>query len=288
MLGAREVVSGTTVLSPLMIRKLTLVVGLSCALVGASTPAAAQQGKDDDDLVKELLWALFGPDWNLFANVGIGQNGRFLLQRPDLALIGQRALRSNTGFAFGAGAGVDVLLRMGWRLSYNYNSNDLEFRTDNGDGSNDLDIDDIGTIRSHTVALEVMRYMLPSTTIFTPYASVGVLGTWWSLDDESIFVVPAGGSTQFRWGALTAFGLQGRVADHWRVRLEGAVSSIGNPFTGNESFRALGGIVVEEPTKVSKRELRLIGLYSFGKPKMPSRERVREEIRERTRERRRP
>lgn len=271
----------------MMTRKLHVAVGLVCALV-ASAPADAQRKHDDDDLVHQMLWALLGPDWNLFANVGFWQNGRFLLQRPDEALLSQRALRSTTGIAAGAGVGVDLLLRMGWRLSYNFNSSDLEFRTDNGDGDDDLDIDDIGTIRSHTVALEVIRYMLPSTVVFTPYASVGVLGTWWKLGDESAFVVPAGGSTQFRLGALTAFGLQGRVAEHWRVRLEGAFSSIRNPFTGNESFRALGGVVVDEPTHVGKRELRLTGLYTFGKPDMPSRERVREEIRERGRERRRP
>jgi len=269
----------------MMKRKLYVAVGLACAQLVASAPAEAQRKHEDDDVVRQMLWALLGPDWNLFGNVGIAQNGRFLLQRPDASLLTQRSLRSNTGFAIGAGVGVDILLRTGWRLSYNFNSNDLEFRTDNGDGSDELDIDDIGRIRSHTVALEVMRYMFPSTAIFTPYATVGALGTWWKLDQESDVLVPAGGSTQFRLGALTSFGLQGRVAHHWRVRLEGTFSTIRNPFTGNESFRALGGVVVDEPTHVGKRELRLSGLYSFGKPDRPSRERVREEIRERERDR---
>ena len=60
------------------------------------------------------------------------------------------------------GAGVDILLRMGFRASYTFTSNKLNFTTDNGDGSDALNMDDVGTIKTHTATIEVMRYMLPA------------------------------------------------------------------------------------------------------------------------------
>ena len=168
-----------------------------------------------------------------------------MLQRP--AGGGERALRGEDGFNLGAGVGVDLMPRLGLRLSYTYASSNLAFRTDDGDGSNALDIDDVGKLRSHAAAVEFLRYVLPTRAAITPYGSAGFVGVWWMLDDESAFVVAPTGATQFRFGALATIGLQLRLAERLSTRFEATSSTVRNPFTGNESFQALGGVTVDEP-----------------------------------------
>ena len=247
-----------------------LAAALICSL--ASTPEVSNAQttgapkEQADDFMQDVLGALFRSSWNLFAHGGFTSDERFVLQRAANPLDGERALRSSTGFNFGGGAGVDVLLRMGFRATYTFSSSDLSFKTDNGDGSEALDIDDVGTLKWHTAGLEVVRYMLPVSAGINPYATLGVQGTWWQLDEESALVTSSGTSTPFSLGPLGSFGVQFKATNSLSARLEITLSSGRNPFTGNESFRALSGPAIDEPTSVSRRDYRLIGVYHFGKP----------------------
>jgi hypothetical protein len=108
--------------------------------------------------------------------------------------------------------------------------------------------------------------MLPSAAKVTPYVSAGLLGNWWVLDQETSMAVPSGGDTQFRGGALGSFGLQVRATRNLDLRAEVASHTARNPFTGRESFRAMGGTTIEEPSRVGRTDFRFAILYSFGKP----------------------
>ena len=251
-----------------------LVVALICSLLALPRTSDAQAidsiKAEAKDFVKDVLGALLGPNWNLFAHGGFATTDRFLLQRAVNTIDEKRALQSSTGYNVGLGAGVDILLRMGFRASYTFTSSDLNFRTDNGNGSDALDIDDVGRVRTHTAALEVMRYMLPTRAKINPYGTLGIQGTWWDLDDKSALVTSNGASTPFGISPLFSFGVQVRAADHWSGRLEVALSSGNNPFTGNKSFRALSGPTIDEPTSIGRTEYRIAGVYHFGRPSMPS------------------
>ena len=266
-----------------------LVVAVICSLVAIPTASKAQvadstkkhvkahadsakgQLKEQaEDFTHDVLRALLGPNWNLFAHGGFTTGDRFLLQQATNPIAGERALRSSTGWDIGGGVGVDILLRMGFRASYTFRSSGLNFKTDNGDGSDALDIDDVGTLQSHTAALEVMRYMLPSGAAFTPYGTIGIQGTWWVLDEKSPLVTSSGASTPFSISPLFSFGVQFKASHKLSGRLEATMSSTHNPFTGNKSFRALAGPPIDEPTGISRTDFRLAGVYHFGRPKMPT------------------
>ena len=250
-----------------------LVIASLCSLVAMPVSSNAQvpdsTKAEAQDFVHDVLRALLGPNWNLFAHGGFTADDRFLLQRDVNTIDGQRALQSSNGFNVGGGAGVDILLRTGFRASYTYTSSKLNFRTDDGTGSNALNIDDVGTLKSHTAALEVIHYMLPARAAITPYGTLGIKGTWWVLDEKSPLVTSSGASTPFTVAPLFAFGVQFKAADQWSGRLEAALTSGRNPFTGKNSFRALSGPTIDEPTGVSHTDFRLAGVYHFGRPKMP-------------------
>jgi opacity protein-like surface antigen len=236
----------------------------------AAAPAKAQLKESPDDFFKDVLGALFKPNWNAFINTGFSNFGRFVMQAPVTPLGGQRSLQSSDGYMAGIGGGVDLLMRMGARFSYTYNSGQLNFRTDDGNGSDALDIDDVGQIHSNNLTLELMRYMLTSRSTVSPYGTVGLVGTWWHLDDHGgEFVEAAGGSTQFRYGALVSFGVQYNPSNKFGIRAEWASASIRNPWTGKHSFVALGAPTINEPGRVEQSDWRIVGVYNFGKREPP-------------------
>ena len=249
-----------------------LALALICSLVMApaiSKAQAADSTKDQaQDFVHDVLRAILGPNWNLFAQVGATTSDRFLLQDAANPSDGQRSLQSATGFAFGGGAGVDILVHTGFRVSYTYGSNNLNFRTSNGTGSKALNIDDVGTLKSQTLALEIMHYMLPWHASINPYGTLGIQGTWWLLDEKSPFVTGLGAATPFSVSPLFSFGVQVKPSDRWSARLEAMLAGGHNPFTGNRSFRSLvAGQVIDESTTASRTDFRLAGVYYFGKRK---------------------
>jgi hypothetical protein len=247
-----------------------LVVALLCSLVATPTISKAQAPdstkgnlkEHPDDFVHDILQSLLRPNWNAFVNGGFTTTDRFLLQDVN-PLLGQRALESSTGGNFGLGAGVDILLRMGFRASYTFTSNTLNFRTDNGDGSNVLNTDDVGTIKTHSAVIEVMRYMLPTRARINPYGTLGFKGMWWALSSNSPLIASSGAGSPFSFGPLASFGVQFKATEKWSGRFEGTVSSGSNPFTGGTSYRALGGLTVDKPTGVSHTDYRFAAVYHF-------------------------
>jgi hypothetical protein len=257
-----------------MLKSRWLIVVSICSLVATPMISKAQRSDstkaEAQDFVRDVLRALLGPNWNLFAQAGATTSDRFLLQQAANPIDGQRALESATGFAIGGGAGVDILLRTGFRASYTYTSSTLNFRTNNGDGSKALNIDDVGTLKSQTLALELIRYMLPWRASINPYGTLGIQGTWWLLDEKSPLVTGIGAATPFSVSPLFSFGFQFNVIQKFSGRLEATLSSGHNPFTGNRSFRSFAGPAIDEPSGLNRTSFRLAAVYHFGRSKMPS------------------
>jgi opacity protein-like surface antigen len=251
-----------------------LLVALICSFVAMPTISNAQVAdstkEQAQDFVHDVLHRLLGPNKNLFVNGGFTRGDRFVLQQAVNTIDGQRALNGATGWNVGGGIGVDFLLRTGLRLGYTFSSRDLNFKTDNGNGSDALDIDDVGTIRTHTASLELMRYMLPSRTAISPYGTIGIQGTWWVLTDQANPIVLSNGKTPFSFSPMFSFGVQFKATNSLSGRLEATLSSGHNPFTGKNSFRALSGPTIDEPTDLRRSDYRLAGVYYFGKEKAPA------------------
>ena len=256
-----------------MLKSRWLMIASLCSLVAMPAISNAQvpdsTKEHAQDFVHDVLRALLGPNWNLFVHGGFTTDDRFLLQRDLGTIDGQRALQNSIGYNVGGGAGVDILLRTGFRASYTFTSSNLNFRTDDGNGSEALNIDDVGRLKTHTAALEVMQYMLPARAAISPYGTLGIKGTWWVLDQKSPLVTSVGASTPFALGPVASFGIQFKAADKWSGRLETTLTSGRNPFTGKKSFRALSGPTIDEPTGVGHQDFRVSGVYHFGRPKMP-------------------
>lgn len=251
---------------------------LSAALLmfaAVTAPAAAQNGGEagpdgaSGDFVQNVIGALAPPNWNVYMNGGFATHGRYMLQRVSTPASGERTLRSENAFTIGVGAGVDFLLRSAVRMSYVFSESHLEFRTDDGDGSERFDIEELGLLQRHAAAIEIVRYMLPARTLVTPYGSAGLAGAWWVLDESSSLVTSDGGSSQFRLGAMATFGLQVQLTPQSSARLEVATSSIRSPFTGSNSFRANGAATIDEPTRVGQTDFRFAAVYYFSVPHRP-------------------
>jgi hypothetical protein len=252
-------------------RKLSLLlIGLLCFNVAMPSGAAAQQKQQKDepeDFMKDVLSQIFGPNWNVYLQGGVSTGSRFLLQRPILpagVLPGEQSVETKTGWNIGIGGGGDYLLRQGFRFSYLYGKNDIKFRTNNGDGSSNLDVETNAKLHSNTLGIELIRYLLPSRATITPYGTLGVLGNWYGLDTSPLVQAP-GGTSQFSLGATIAFGLQVREWEHLGVRLEASSLTLGNPFTGKNSFRTVGAVPFDEPSSIGRWDYRLVGTYYFQK-----------------------
>jgi hypothetical protein len=242
-----------------------LVGGLLCAAVLIpGGQANAQAG----EVAGVFNWLFKIPRWNVDLHAGIGNYGRFLLDTPfeDLDDLRERELRGRGNVTVGGGIGGTPLPRLGFRLGVNHTWSTLEFRDDTGIGSSLLDDDDLADLRQWIVSAELIRYLLVESATVSPYASGGFLASWWKLDAEEIDVATPNGDSHFRWGATGTIGVQFRLSRDWRARVEAATASIGNPFTGNESFIILGGHPIDEPGRVSKRDFRLALQYSWGVP----------------------
>jgi len=160
---------------------------------------------------------------------------------------------------------IDILTLMALRLGYTYAKSDLVYRTDAGTGSEFLDTGTLADMHSNSVYLAVTRYIVPLVAKWSPYASVGIQGTWFSVNDNIEIIAPDG-STQWRFGALANFGLKYRATDRFDLNAEYSVATLRNPFSGRSSFNALTGVTVDEPTRVRSSDWRLMASYYFGKP----------------------
>ena len=247
-----------------------LVVGCACAVLLLPGERVSAQKRLAGDL---FSWLFDAPRWNFNVHGGWGGYGRFLLQNPtqDPFDFRQRSLRGKDAFTIGAGIGATPLPRVGFRFSYQYTTGNLEWRDDTGTGTELLDSGEIADIRQHMLGFELIRYLLLETSRISPYATGGFTGSWWKMQPEGTLALRApDSSTQFRWGAMGTIGLHYMFTQAFRVRLEVAGASIGNPFTGRDSFIALNGRTIDEPTRVRKTDLRLALQYSWGKPTSPA------------------
>jgi hypothetical protein len=231
-------------------------------LLFITSPIEAQQ--DEGPRTSDIFGAVLHSSWDLFLTGGASSQGRFLLQQVGGGR--QRAVTGSNGFTAGGGVGFDFLPRSGARLSYTFSASDLAFRTDDGNDTEDLDVDDGGMLHRHVASAEIIRYMFPARGSVTPYGSAGLLAAWWVLDNEPSIAVTSGNSTLFRWGALGSFGVQFQFSGHSAGRVELSSSTIRSPFTGKESFVVPGGTTIDEPTRVSQADIRFVAVYYFSKP----------------------
>ena len=253
-----------------------------CAAFALMLPT---QASAQSSLMGELFgWIFNVPRWSVDAHGGYGYYGRFLLQNPtnDPFSLLQRELRGRHAWTVGLGVGGMVLPRSGFRLGADYTWSDLDWRDDTGNDSHLLDFDDAGNLKQFMLTAEFMRFLFPESRRVNPYASAGFLASWYKLtdeftvlvvdDEEEAFVGLAapGGNSQFRWGATGSLGLQFRVSEAFRLRLGANRGTISNPFTGRQSFIAVNGLTIDEPSRVGKTDYRLSLVYSFGKAEAPT------------------
>jgi len=236
-----------------------------CVVATAPGIVQAQQKEDPDDFSKDIVGGVMNAShWDIFAYGGWTTNGEFLLQRVGAAN-DQRVLLTSGSWNAGGGVGVDILKRLGGRLTYTHSSGDLVFRTDNGDGSAVLNANNLATLKSDVLGAELIHFMMPVRSRINPYASIGLLGAWWKLADETSTIVASGGSTQFRWGANASAGAEIGISDGLFARLEWNTASIGSPFSGADSYTVPTGTPIDEPTSVNKTDWRVTLLYRFGR-----------------------
>jgi opacity protein-like surface antigen len=260
-----------------MLNTRRLIRGLLCSLSVIPTIAGAQATdstkqaidttrKQAENFVRDLLHGLVGPNWNAFVHGGVATSERFLLQQAVDPTLGKRSLQTATGYNVGLGAGVDALLHLGLRATFTFSSNNMNYRTDNGNGSNALNMNDVARLKSYTGTVEALRYMLTSRAPISPYGSLGLQLTWWSLDEKTPFVTSAGAGTPFSISPLFSFGVQARATNHWSGRLEAVMASGKNPFTGQHSFQSNLGQTIDEPASINQTAFRLAAVYHFGSP----------------------
>jgi hypothetical protein len=246
-----------------------VVVALISSLVATPTITNAQAPDSTlkehaDDFVHDVLQSMLHANRNAFVHGGFTTTDRFLLQAVN-QFGGQRALESGTGYNLGVGGGVDILLRMGFRASYTLHVEQSEFHDKQWRWVERVQPRRCRTIKSHNLALEVMRYMLPWRALArTPRSGEGM---WWALNEKSPAVNSGAASNPFHFGPLASFGIQFKARDKWSGRLEAMIASGSNPFTGNKSFRATEGMTIDEPTGVSHTDYRFAAVYNFGGPK---------------------
>lgn len=222
-------------------------------------------------------------DVTLQAYVGVSDHGRFLLQALDFDLVDfglegitpQRKLTAERAFSWGLAVGARVLPRTHARLAFNWTRPDLEFEDDTGLDLDLFDNDDIGELTSTTLALELIRYILPEWRRFNVYAGAGILVTWWNLDDREFSLIVddtiiRGGivamdDDQTRFGGSAVLGLQYRASRRLALRLEAATYAPGNPFSGNDSYVPVTGFTIDEPSHVRQTNVRLAIAYTVGR-----------------------
>lgn len=245
---------------------MTPAVARAQAKAKGKAQAADTTKKESENLVRDLIRGLALPNWNLFVNGGATTSERYRLQQAVDPSAGERSLQTATGYNVGGGVGVDVFLHLGLRASYNFSSANMNFRTNNGNGSNALNIDDVARLKANTVTLETMRYMLTSRAPISPYGSLGIQWTWWNLDSKSPLISSAGAGTPLSISPLFSFGVQAKATEHWSGRVEAVMAGGHNPFTGHRAFQSNAGPNIDEPDAVNQTAFRLAAVYHFGRP----------------------
>ncbi len=239
-------------------RLLTLALGAAVA-----SPAGAQS-TTNDHYVTDVVHALTSPSrWSLTGNLATSRYGTFLMQNTPG---GERALKAARSLGFGLGAGFDVTDQLGVRLGWTYTNSGMEYKDYNGTGSDALNVDDLGKLKSNIASLDVVHYFVGSRSLVSPYAGAGIAGVWSALGPETPLLTTPGGSQQFHMGINANLGVQVRVIEALFGRVEWNTMGTRNPFNGNRSYRAPGGVTFDEPSRLNKTEWRFAAAYYFGTP----------------------
>jgi hypothetical protein len=240
---------------------------LACGVAAATPVGAQQQSTTNDSYVTEMVNALTDASrWSLSGNVATSRYESFLMQNVPG---GERTLHGNRHFGWGLGTGLDVSDKLGVRLGWSYTNTNMQFKDYSGSGSELLESDDLGKLKSNIAALDVVHYFVGSRSLLAPYAGAGLAGVWSSLGPQGPDLITPGGSQQFHLGINANVGLQVRVIELLFGRVEWNTMGTRNPFNGNRSYKTTVGDTFDEPTRVAKTEWRFAAAYYFAKPDKP-------------------
>ncbi len=245
--------------------------------LAVAAPAGAQSANNDTLVTSMFSMLTDWSRWHVSLNGGAASLGDLLLQQTPLGAV---AVRGNRTFAFGGGGGFDIDESNQIRLNYTYTPTQLQYRDWRGIGSNLLNVSGIGKLTSNVVSLEAAHYFVGSRSLVSPYASFGLAGAWSHLAPDvvpaSVFVATPtqfletpGGAQKFGFGATANFGAQIRLTQEFFARMEWNTMNLPNPFNGNRSFQSPGFVTYEQPSRVTKNEWRLAGVYYLGKQQPP-------------------
>ena len=242
----------------------TRMLVVACGVMAASSAGA--QNTTNDAYVTDMVESLTDASrWSLAGNVATSRYGTFLMQNVPG---GERSLRGERSVGWGLAAGFDITDQLGLRLGWTYTNSNMKFKDFSGSGSELLDSDDLGKLKSNIAALDVVHYFVGSRSLIAPYAGAGVSGAWSSLGPEGPELVTPGGSQQFHLGINANVGVQVRLIPQLFGRVEWNSMGARNPFNGNRSYKASTGDTFDEPSRVSKTEWRFAAAYYFGEPEM--------------------
>jgi opacity protein-like surface antigen len=240
------------------------MLALACvAAVASSAGAQSTQNSTNDSYVTDMVTSLTDASrWSLSGNLATNRYGTFLMQNVPG---GERALRGDSPFGWGLAAGFDITDKLGVRLGWTYTNTTMQFKDYSGTGSNFLDSDDLGKLKSNVAALDIVHYFVGSRSLVAPYAGAGIAGVWSSLGAEGPALITPGGSQQFNVGITANIGVQVRLIPQLFGRVEWNSMGTHNPFNGNRSYKASSGDTFDEPSRVSKTEWRFAAAYYLGK-----------------------
>jgi hypothetical protein len=216
------------------------------------------------------------PRFFIEAGGGAALFGRFLEQEQG-RFTPERELTASTSGVVRAALGVRPWAKSAVRLAFAWAPTEFEFESDAGlDLDDDFDEEDgLSDLNTYVLSLDVLRFLSDERTRFAPYATAGIAGVWWSMEEgdngfgtgtgERVIVSPAGDDSQFRPGTVFGVGLQVRATQSLLLRLEANSYRLGNPLDGENAFRVTtGGRVIDEPDWVSMNRLTLGLAYVFG------------------------
>jgi opacity protein-like surface antigen len=239
--------------------------------VAAVSPASAQNAPNttNDTYVTDIVHSLSDAShWSLSGNLATNRYGTFLMQNVPG---GERALQGDRSLGWGLAAGFDITDQLGLRLGWTYTNATMQFKDYSGSGSELLQSNDLGKLKSNVAALDVVHYFVGSRSLISPYAGAGIAGVWSALGPQGTELITPGGSQQFHLGINANVGVQVRVIPQLFGRAEWNTMGTQNPFNGNRSYKTTSGDSFDEPSRLSKTEWRFAAAYYFGKaPEKPA------------------
>jgi hypothetical protein len=165
----------------------------------------------------------------------------------------------------GLAAGFDITDKLGMRLGWTYTNTNMQFKDYSGTGSDFLDSDDLGKLKSNIAALDVVHYFVGSRSLSrrTPVPALPACGR---------HSVPRAAAHHPRRLAAVPHGHQCERrradSDHpsdvraHRVEHHGDAE----PIHGNRSYKSTVGDTFDEPSRINKTEWRFAAAYYFGEP----------------------